>query len=331
MDKKILKCQWERVFSHKKISLNQAQELLKPYTSALITRLELLNNGCANTNYKVSFKNGCPVVLRFYQRDKTALNKEITITTWLQGKVPTPGYLYSNDKQDFIDCSYTIFEWVDGQVMREVMLQGSVQDIAECAYEAGIYLGVLNDFKFQQGGFFNKDMTLKAFSEQETLDYFLLQLLAKKRSQTILPKTVVISLEKIVKKSQHLPLKPQAANLVHADYDSSNILVKKIRGQWKIAAVLDWEFALASSYLLDMGLMLRYAHKLPACYESEFIKGILTSGIKLPKVWKHVAKLYDLLSLLTILNNEDIHYRQQTKQDVVALIGNMITFFNSSL
>jgi hypothetical protein len=57
-------------------------------------------------------------------------------------------------------------------------------------------------------------------------------------------------------------------------HDAANMLVKQINGEWKISAILDWEFAFAGTYLLDMGMMLPYSRKLPACYENKFIAGI---------------------------------------------------------
>jgi hypothetical protein len=51
-----------------------------PYTQDTIDRLILLSEGCANTNYKVTFKNGkSPVVIRIYVREASALSREVAI------------------------------------------------------------------------------------------------------------------------------------------------------------------------------------------------------------------------------------------------------------
>jgi len=49
-----------------------------------------------------------------------------------------------------------------------------------------------------------------------------------------------------------------AAYLVHGDFGKRNLLVRSIAGQWIVAAVLDWEFAVSGSPLADLGHFLRY-------------------------------------------------------------------------
>lgn len=76
------------------------------------------------------------------------------------------------------------------------------------------------------------------------------------------------------------------SNLTHGDYDPANMLVTQINNQWKISAILDWEFTFAGSYLLDIGMMLRYSHKIPAYFENSFLIGIKSSDTSLPDNWK---------------------------------------------
>jgi aminoglycoside phosphotransferase (APT) family kinase protein len=56
-------------------------------------------------------------------------------------------------------------------------------------------------------------------------------------------------------------------HLVHGDYGPENILVDKVESQWKITAILDWEFAYSGSTLCDVANMLRYAHHMPPIFE----------------------------------------------------------------
>ncbi len=114
------------------------------------------------------------------------------------------------------------------------------------------------------------------------------------------------------------------ANLTHADYDPANILVRQIGDKWKIAAILDWEFALASTYLLDMGMMLRYSHRLPDYYEESFIAGIQSKGFQLPSQWKKQAKLMDLLCLLQLTQFNPVAERPNLNRDVVSLIADSV-------
>ena len=86
----IFKSHWERAQSHVVLDVDTAQRLLSPYSREPITNIQLLSDGCANTNYKISFKSDivAPVVLRLYAREKTALMREITLYRILAEKLP---------------------------------------------------------------------------------------------------------------------------------------------------------------------------------------------------------------------------------------------------
>ncbi len=67
MHEPILKIHWERFKAHADLEIGTAAILLAPYTNAAIDQLILLSEGCANTNYKVIFKNNSrTVVIRIY-------------------------------------------------------------------------------------------------------------------------------------------------------------------------------------------------------------------------------------------------------------------------
>ncbi len=65
------------------------------------------------------------------------------------------------------------------------------------------------------------------------------------------------------------------------------LTLNKVSNQWKVSAILDWEFAFSGSMLWDVANMLRYAHQVPANFEKAFISGLVQSGITLPKDWKN--------------------------------------------
>ena len=109
-----------------------------------------------------------------------------------------------------------------------------------------------------------------------------------------------------------------ARSLVHSDYKGFNILVRQVKGWWKVSGVLDWEFAFADSPLTDIGNMLRYSHLHSPIFESEFIHGYREQGGILPPEWKKLAKLVDLLSLCEFLNAPTP--RNALRQEVTGLI-----------
>lgn len=141
--------------------------------------------------------------------------------------------------------------------------------------------------------------------------------------------TLLSAIKKIVAKNSALLPDINSANLTHSDYDPANILVKNSDGAWKIAAILDWEFAFSGTYLLDIGLMLRYSHKLRPYFEENFIAGIESNGHRLPRDWKKQAKLMDLLCLLQLAHYNPFSKRPKLSRDVVSLITNTVNCWDS--
>jgi thiamine kinase-like enzyme len=163
-------------------------------------------------------------------------------------------------------------------------------------------------------------MTIRPFLPGEEFKQYIFAMLKEPMVKSSLGAPLVTKLHALATENSHLFADGETANLTHADYDPANMLVKKINGHWEISAILDWEFAFAGSYLLDMGIMLRYSHKLPDCYEKQFITGMEADGEPLPLTWKKQCKLMDLLCLLQLTHYNPATERPNLNQDVKSLI-----------
>ena len=97
---------------------------------------------------------------------------------------------------------------------------------------------------------------------------------------------------------------PNSTRLIHCDYNLKNILVRQTGSIWKVAGVLDWEFAMAGSPLVDIGNFLRFENELPPGFGEAFIRGYVSNGIVLPMNWREVAKLLDLAAMINFLEDE---------------------------
>lgn len=261
-----LKLHWERFTAHIDIDCQNAQKLLAPFTLDAIAEVLLLSEGCANTNYKISFcTSRPPVVVRIYVREKSPLEREICLHKLVLGIIPVPKFLYSDEQCNIFAYPYAIVEWIDGTLMREVILKGNERAIAECAFEAGVYLSKLRNIRFAAGGFFQKDLSIRPFALQEQYASYVHTMLDDEIVKTSLGTKLHQAVQQLV--ADNLDLMPEVSdtNLTHGDYDPANMLVRKSNGHWHIAAILDREFSFAGTYLLDIGLMLRYSHKLPKC------------------------------------------------------------------
>lgn len=321
----ILKTHWERYRDHFTIDKSIAKKIILPYSSDTITEITLLSEGCANSNYKVEFVTQQPVVLRIYLREKSALSREIAIHKLLDKELPTPEVFYSDDSCELIDHPYAIISFIGGELMRNVVLSKDESAISECTFSAGIYLNHLRNIKFEQGGFFqNENLIIRPFNHDEEYLPFTYSCLSHENVIDSLGASRANTLHDFLKKNQQFLPKKSNANLTHADYDPANILVKKIKNRFEVVAILDWEFAFSGSYLLDIGMFLRYSHKLPKAYESSFIKGIISENSNLPENWKKSAKLMDIICLLSLLYWNPKKDRPNLSTDVVSLIQNTL-------
>jgi len=322
----LLKKHWERFQVHIDLNVLLAAKLIAPFVSDDIAELILLSAGCANSNFKVTFKSRRqPVVLRIYIRDHSALARETQIHQLLSGKLPIPELLYADDSKLHIPYPYAVMEWINGRLMRDIILSKNEDDISSCAYDAGKNLSVLRHIHFAQGGFFKPDLSVRPFSADEDYLPYINWLLNEPALKNSMDSALNAGIKKLIaNNTQYIPDKNDA-NLTHADYDPANMLVRQIDGQWKISAILDWEFSLSSTYLLDVGLFLRYSERLPACYEQNFIKGMEDYSGALPESWRKTARLMDLLCLLQLAYYNPREQRPHMYNDVISLIQNILS------
>jgi fructokinase len=95
-------------------------------------------------------------------------------------------------------------------------------------------------------------------------------------------------------------------SLVHADFNSPNLLMRPAAGGWEVAAVLDWEFAFSGSPLWDVGNFLRYERRGRPLREPWFSRGCREEGLALPEDWRTLARAADLASLCEILTRDPL-------------------------
>ncbi len=326
----ILKIHWERYRDHFTIDKSTLKKLMQPYSNDMIDDFTLLSDGCANSNYKIELARRQPVVLRIYLREKDSLSREIALYGLLAGRLPVPEIFYSDDSCTLIDHPYAIMEFIDGELMRSVILSNDESAIKESAFSAGIYLNQLRNIRLEHGGFFQDgNLTIRPFSDDEEYLSYAYSCLDHDNVLDSLGERRTDTLRGFLEKNQHFLPNKLDSNLTHADYDPANMLVKKIQNRFEVVAILDWEFAFSGSYLMDMGMFLRYSHKLPAVYEASFVKGIISEGNSLPENWKKTVKLMDIICLLSLLYWNPKNDRPNLSSDVVSLIQNTLDCWNS--
>ena len=85
--------------------------------------------------------------------------------------------------------------------------------------------------------------------------------------------------------------------MTHSDFNGSNILLQEEPEEgWRIAAILDWEFAFAGGPSFDFGNLLRPPLGDDAAFMSGVTGGYRAAGKQLPEGWLEASRLADLLS-----------------------------------
>lgn len=90
------------------------------------------------------------------------------------------------------------------------------------------------------------------------------------------------------------------ARLVHADLNPKNILVTRAGRQWRVAAVLDWEFSFAGCPYADAANMVRFGADCPAAYLTGFRAGFAEhrpGGLASVADWPYLGRVLDMFAL----------------------------------
>lgn len=100
------------------------------------------------------------------------------------------------------------------------------------------------------------------------------------------------------------------ARLVHSDVNPKNILVTRAGGDWRVAALLDWEFSYAGCPYADAGNMARFAGDHPAGFLDGFRAGFADrqpAGLPLIEDWAYLGAVLDMFALSDLVTRPPGH------------------------
>jgi aminoglycoside phosphotransferase (APT) family kinase protein len=282
----------------------QLERRLQGWQSGVrVTEIELLRGGLRNTNYRVALaERASPVVARFSVADPAACAREAALSQLLAGQVPRPELLYT-------DCAgdppLAVYALAPGERFEDLLERAAPAVLEATAFAAGGVLARIHAVTFPAAGFLGPDLTVAEPFRTGGAGWaaYIEDFLFRRRVGEMLGAAMTTKLWELVCASA-LRLDPLAGDrsMVHADYQPANLLVGHDGIGWTVTAVLDWEFALAASPLLDVATFLRHADRLPAAYARGLIAGYLAGGGTLPPDWRAMAKLLDLLNLCSLLD-----------------------------
>ncbi len=270
---------------------------------ARVVEIELLRGGLRNTNYRVVLDGARePVVARFYVADPAACLREAALARLLAGTVPKPELLYSDSTGDL---PFAVYALAPGERFEELLYRAAPSVLEATSFVAGQVLVAIHTIQFPTAGFLSPDLTVAEPFRAGGAGWadYMEELLGARGVGARLGPDLTTRLRALVAaRASQLDALRDDCSLVHADYQPRNLLVGRAGIGWTVTAVLDWEFALAASPLMDVAIFLRHADRLPPAYRRGFIAGYLDAGGDLPPDWHTMTKLLDLLNLCSLLD-----------------------------
>ncbi len=272
--------------------------------------MEPLTEGLRNTNFKVHLHSAPePVVLRIYEHDPSLCRKEIDILRLIGASVPVPEVIGAESGGLDDTPPFLLMRYVEGISFLQLKRSGDTKATAQAAYSAGKTLAAIGHFNFPQSGWLapGPAVTKPLLEGPNPMPRFVMGCLASKNLQKRMSADLCDRTGAFVwSHAAQLAELDHATNLVHGDFNRRNLLVRPSTGRWTVAAVLDWEFAVSGTPLIDFGNFLRYEHTSQLLTEPHFSTGYLHGGGTLPNHWWFLTKVIDLLALCENLTRDQL-------------------------
>jgi len=280
------------------------------FPGSRVVSCEPLAAGLRNANFKLGLDNGPgPAVLRVYEHDPSLCRKEIDLARLVRGSVPTPEILYAAPDGVAGVPPYAIMRWEEGITFHELKRSGDGDAVAQAARAAGEVLAAIGRFAFSRPGWIapGPAVTAPLLDGADAMPRFIDLCLAAGNLQRRVPDDLRHRTRDFVWRCAPLYGSLESeAHLVHGDFNKRDLLVRRRGGQWTIAAVLDWEFAVSGSPLADIGSFLRYERQAQPLIEPHFCAGCQSAGGKLQDGWRRLARLLNLVALCESLTHDSL-------------------------
>lgn len=287
-----------------------------------LSSFDIISGGCANLNIKILLEGEeQPLLLRIYLRDKNSAILEQNLYRLLGRKAPVPIIYYVGYIDDY---HFAICQFIQGITLRDLLLSDVPHNVEAIIKEVGLILAKFSKIEFAEAGFFDQNLNIIERTSRASYLTFVDQLWQNQFICQTLSAAIINKIKDYLNKYAELLPNKNEKHLVHGDFDPANILVKQVDGDWKIAAILDWEFAFSGSIIFDVANMLRYAHHMPDIFSISFLEGLENGGVVLPDNWQITAHLLNLVSLLDILGRRDPKMRPHQCADTILLIDHII-------
>lgn len=303
-----MKARWPRQQPIVELDKAGAARLLRPFIAdADVTEITALDGGLVNSNLRVRLSGrDAPLLLRLYQRAPPPHRKEAAIAGLLRGKLPIAAFHHVADDNPVTGHPYAIVEWIEGTRFDSLLSELDRDALVGLGEEIGRALADLHGIIFERYGFFEDGLQIPTAID---LDHrgilaFLRSCLSDGPAAERLGADLARELEAAFAR-QGAAINdwlPQAC-LVHGDFNPANLLLRRHAESqvWRLAAILDWEFALSATPGFDFGNLLRPPLGRCPDFAEALAAGYRAGGGWLPDDWRRIARLVDLTAWAEML------------------------------
>ncbi len=275
-----------------------------------VAEVQPLTAGFRNANFKVRLDARAGwIVLRIYEHDPSLCQKEIDLLRVVGATVSVPQVIFAEPAGLDGLPPFLLMQYVEGISFHDLKRSGDHEAIAQAAFSVGETLAAIGRITFPKSGWLAPGLavTTPLLDGANPIPRFVDLCLASPNLQRRMPGELRDGVSALLWSAapQLAELEPHAV-LVHGDFGKRNLLVRCDGGRWSVAAVLDWEFAIAGSPLADLGHFLRYERAARPCAEPHFSAGYLHAGGRLLPAWRLIARLVDLTALGESLTHDEL-------------------------
>lgn len=322
---------WERT-PRLQLSKQDVQRLVEPaFPGADVTDHAVITAGLANTNIRFRVRGqSTDHVLRIHTRDPASALRERELMAYLASSpgqpIPTPRLLFSNLHPGEGEPPYSIWEFVEGTLLQDLFRTASNADLIDIASACGTALAPLAAHPFPKCGAFGPRLEIveEYGAPSEFVPQFTRQALFGGVAGSRLDESLRDALWRVVEASSPLlSVLDGHYTLVHADYKRSNLVMTRYSGSWRVAAILDWEFACAGSPMMDVGIFLRAGESLPSGFRQAFADAYHDAGGPMPENWLALSRLLDVISQLSFLSRPV--YQPRVVAESIAVLRETVT------
>jgi aminoglycoside phosphotransferase (APT) family kinase protein len=286
-----------------------AEILIAPaFPGARVVEIAPVAGGLANTNLRLKLSDReAPLLLRLYQRDPGQARKEAALHRHLAGRVPVPAILHTAEANPVTGGAYAVVEWIEGVHLGRLVPALQANARRDLGRDIGRVLAAIHAVTFPTAGFLDADLNVaRPIDAGGTglLGFLRSCLVDGRGGERLGPDLTAAALAFVECEGHRLDAWTLPPRLTHSDFNGSNVLVSETAVGWRVAAVLDWEFAFAGAPFFDFGNLLR-----PPLGDLDGFPDAVADGYRaeanLPSDWRELARIADLTAWADFLNRDD--------------------------